>query len=239
MMKIVLNLVFSSIGIFSFCQDINVEETREKIFLESSELACKCIDSVNKTKVISNYQNCIKESALAVQIGEALLKKVKEKKKTKTIEINNDSSSSEFQNSYVKLENHLKENCNALSKKSILADKIQEKYIDKNFVGTWIGSEENQETEGMSKKWKMIRKDDGSFTLDFEYTKNGETKKLEDSGTWYIQGNRFYEYHNSSELTDIYDFEILTPDSIKFSMVFSDLNMKNPEYTFIDYRVKE
>ncbi len=61
------------------------------------------------------------------------------------------------------------------------------KQVDKRFVGTWTGSENGQQIDGMSKSWEMKRFEDGTFILDFTYTQFGESKNLQETGNWWLK----------------------------------------------------
>lgn len=110
------------------------------------------------------------------------------------------------------------------------------KTIDKRFVGTWAGSEKDQQIKDVSKEWEMLRKDDGTFILDFKAITPEETQEFTEKGTWWIEQNKFFEYHTDSDKTDIYKFEVLNKNEIKFEMHNTDVEFENPNYTFIDKR---
>lgn len=110
------------------------------------------------------------------------------------------------------------------------------KTIDKRLVGTWAGSEKDQQIEGVSKEWEMLRKEDGTFVLDFKAITPNETEEFTEKGTWWIEQNKFFEYHTDSNKTDTYKFEVLNKNEIKFEMLNTDVDFENPNYTFIDTR---
>ncbi|MFA7617269.1 MAG: lipocalin family protein, partial [Weeksellaceae bacterium] len=112
------------------------------------------------------------------------------------------------------------------------------KEIDKRLIGTWEGSEKNNQMEGMEKKWTMIRNEDGTFHLDFEFTMDGDTEYSEETGTWWIEDGKFHEYHDYSDETDIYDYEVLNKKSVKFKSQSLFMEMESDTYEFIDYKVK-
>jgi len=112
------------------------------------------------------------------------------------------------------------------------------KQIDKRLTGTWEGSEKDTQMEGMTKKWTMIRNDDGTFQLDFEITTDGETDKTTETGTWWIENAKFHEYHDYSGMTDVYEYEILNKKSVKFKSQSLAMEMNTDSYEFIDHKVK-
>lgn len=114
----------------------------------------------------------------------------------------------------------------------------EKKTIDYRLVGVWKGEEKDNQEEGMSKSWMMTRKNDGTFILKFKFTINGKTKNTEEKGKWWIEGNKFFEYHETSDLTDVYSYIIISNDKVKFKAENLSLEHNNENYEFIDERVK-
>ena len=110
------------------------------------------------------------------------------------------------------------------------------KSIDPRLVGIWAGSEKDQQIEGVSKEWEMTRNQDGTYVLDFKATYPDEVEEITETGTWYTEKNKFYEYHKNSNKTDTYTFEVLNKDEVKFVMIDSEIKFDEPNYTFIDKR---
>ena len=110
------------------------------------------------------------------------------------------------------------------------------KNIDPRLVGTWAGSEKDQQIEGVSKEWEMTRKEDGTFVLDFKAISQDEVEEFTEEGTWWTDKNNFYEYHENSDKTDSYTFEVLNDNEIKFEMTSSEVDFNEPNYTFVDKR---
>lgn len=113
---------------------------------------------------------------------------------------------------------------------------VNGKSIDPRLVGTWAGSEKDQQVEGFSKEWEMTRNQDGTFVLDFKAISQDEVVESIETGTWYTDKNKFYEFHTESNKTDSYTFEVLNKDEVKFVMIDSEVNFDKPNYTFIDKR---
>jgi len=113
-----------------------------------------------------------------------------------------------------------------------------EKQIDKRLVGTWTGSEKDDQIEGVEKKWEMQRNEDGTFTLDFNYKQKGNTYNHIEKGSWWIENGKFYEFHEDSGKTDLYRYEILDKNRIKFTAESISIEMATEKYSFIDTRKK-
>ena len=112
------------------------------------------------------------------------------------------------------------------------------KKIDNRLVGVWSGSEKDQQIDGVSKKWNMTRNADGTFILDFVFTQNGRTQEIQETGNWWIEGNKFYEYHEESGKTDVYTYSVLNENQIKFKSQSISVGMNNDSYEFTDTRRK-
>jgi hypothetical protein len=110
------------------------------------------------------------------------------------------------------------------------------KKIDSRLVGTWIGSEKDKQLAGSEKSWEMIRKADGTFSLDFKVINNGKTYKFIETGTWWIAKGKFHEFHKESGKTDIYAYKVLNANSIQFTAEQISVEMNAESYVFIDTR---
>ena len=110
--------------------------------------------------------------------------------------------------------------------------------IDNRLVGVWSGSEKDQQIDGVEKKWDMTRNADGTFVLDFAFTQNGRTQETQETGNWWVKGNKFYEYHEESGKTDVYTYSVLSENQIKFKSQSISVGMNNDSYEFTDTRKK-
>lgn len=110
---------------------------------------------------------------------------------------------------------------------------------DARFVGVWKGSEKDNQVKGLSKEWTMTRNADGTFILDFKTKmKGGKTDGFIEKGKWWVKDNKFYEYHEDSDMTDVYNFDVLNEKQIKFKAISISVEQENEEYEFIDTKVK-
>lgn len=111
------------------------------------------------------------------------------------------------------------------------------KTIDPRFVGKWKGSDEGKVIPEQINFWMINRKASGMFEIIFEtHYEDGKVEQSFETGNWYVIDGVFYEYRESDEQTDMYQFEFLTPQIIQFI----ELNSKseNP-YMFKDYKLIE
>lgn len=111
------------------------------------------------------------------------------------------------------------------------------KQIDNKLVGVWQGSETDKQIKGLKKEWEMTRNDDGTFTLNFKTFYEGETDELIEKGNWWVEGDKFYEYHEDSDKTDTYKYWIINKDQVQFEMLNTEVEFDDTNYTFIDTRV--
>jgi hypothetical protein len=82
------------------------------------------------------------------------------------------------------------------------------------------------------RSWIQNRSEDGTYSIVFiHHTEEGSFKSRQ-KGKWWVEGNRFYEMASDvmSE-PDVYEFEILNEDEIRFKSV-------TKEYEFIDRRYR-
>jgi hypothetical protein len=108
-----------------------------------------------------------------------------------------------------------------------------------NLFGIWEGSEKDNQVNGMEKKWTMDRKENGTYLIKFETKIKGEKNISTEYGTWWTEGNKFFEYHDDTGLTDEYSFEVLNEKQVKFIMKSTDIDFNKPKYIFIDTKVKK
>jgi hypothetical protein len=117
-------------------------------------------------------------------------------------------------------------------------EKIQNKSFDTKLVGCWKGSEVGQQKKGLSKYWVSCRFENGTSTLLFvAIDKNGQVIQETENGKWWVENGKYYEFHNISGMTDIYEYEIIE-NSVKFNAI-ELMGNKNPNYTFFDYKIEE
>lgn len=113
----------------------------------------------------------------------------------------------------------------------------ENKKIDTQLIGTWGGEETNQQIEGFYKKWKMTRNGDGTFSISFFAQKGDFIQESLETGNWWVEGDIFYEYHNSSNKTDIYKYKIIDKNNVQFILSDSEMKFNVGNYTFIDKRL--
>lgn len=111
------------------------------------------------------------------------------------------------------------------------------KQIDKRLIGNWKGCENEQQFQNVVKCWTMDRKDDGTFLLNFEAKFGLDIITTVESGKWWVENGKFYEFHSNSQQTDSYNFELLNKKEILFKSTEMSIDMNSDIYEFYDYRI--
>lgn len=115
----------------------------------------------------------------------------------------------------------------------------QKKEYDKNLIGCYKGSEQNQQVDGISKYWISCRFEKGLSILNFiTIEEDGEVKQFTENGKWWTNNGKYYEYHKNSNLTDIYTYETLKNGDVSFKSI-KIIGEENDTYQFIDYKIHE
>lgn len=114
---------------------------------------------------------------------------------------------------------------------------IQSK-TDTRLIGTWKGSEKNNQVAGVQKSWIMTRKGNGTYKIEFtskddEGNKNTTTEK----GKWWTSGNQFFEQYEGSETPTIYTYKVLDAKTIYFKLKSSEDAFENENYEFVDTKI--
>ncbi|MFK8164905.1 MAG: hypothetical protein AB8H12_20835 [Lewinella sp.] len=128
----------------------------------------------------------------------------------------------------------------ACSPRQHLATVATGQSIDQRLVGTWSGSEADDQVKGMQKSWTMARTADGSFTLDFRVTyDNRPSEQFIETGRWWIADGLFHEFHDISGQTDIYAYKILNKQQVRFSAqaLSGGGDHDDDTYVFVDTKV--
>lgn len=111
--------------------------------------------------------------------------------------------------------------------------------IDSRFVGTWSGSENGQQREGLQKHWVQHRFADGNFILLFTtISEDGEVESFAEKGKWWIEDGNFHELHFVSGETDVYSYQFLDDDHVRFKAK-KIIESADGNYEFSDERVPE
>lgn len=113
------------------------------------------------------------------------------------------------------------------------------KEFDKNVLGCWKGTEQDQQYEGITKYWVSCRLEDGrSLLLFVSIDKFGNVNQHTENGNWWTHDGKFFEYHKKVNVLDIYTYKILSQDKIEFRS--SEINgKKDNTYLFTDEKIED
>jgi len=98
------------------------------------------------------------------------------------------------------------------------------------FIGNWVGDKYENNSYVT---WIQKRLSDGTYTIFFVTIKGDTIIRDIETGKWWIKDGKYYEISpNANTEPSIYDYKIITNDSIMFSSTSSD-------YKFVDKRIEE
>ncbi|WP_312556261.1 hypothetical protein [Empedobacter brevis] len=108
---------------------------------------------------------------------------------------------------------------------------------DNRFVGVWIGIDTDFLEKGMSKTWEIIRNNDGTFILNFKIkSKNADDRTFVHKGKWWIKDEKLYQYNEVTKMTNIYIFEIINENKVKYTEKIFYINYQEFNKEFIENR---
>ena len=111
-----------------------------------------------------------------------------------------------------------------------------DKKIKKIFIGTWSGSEEDNQKHGMTKYWIKTHNENGRFIVLFNAIENCEVETHVEKGKWKIKDGLLYETFDIDGKTDVYSVEIIDNNTIKYKAKELSLEFDNKVYEFFEIR---
>jgi len=111
--------------------------------------------------------------------------------------------------------------------------------IDTCLVGTWSGSEKDEQVKGVQINWIQHRYPDGKLVTKFTQTYMGEESVSIEKGKWWIKDGKFYEKSEDSKTPDIYNYEVVDKNHIIFRAFKLGNEFENKNYQFVDTRVED
>ncbi len=105
--------------------------------------------------------------------------------------------------------------------------------------GSWKGSENDNQRNGLAKYWIQHRFEDGTFLLLFTAIENGEVESFTEKGQWWIENGEFHELHFNSGKTDVYIYSFIDENHLKFKAKNIGISFENSEYEFIDTKIED
>ena len=108
--------------------------------------------------------------------------------------------------------------------------------LKSKLIGTWSGSEEDNQIQGVTKYWIQIRSKNGTFTKLFTSIQNCEVESHIEKGKWWVKDGVFYEKFKGDGMTDSYSIEVIDDNNLKFKAKKLSLEFDNKEYEFSEIR---
>ena len=110
--------------------------------------------------------------------------------------------------------------------------------IDTCLVGTWSGSEKDDQIKGVQMNWIQYRYPDGKLVTNFTANYLGEQTVWVETGKWWIENGKFYEKSEDAKKPDIYNYEVVDKNHIIFRAIKLSPEFENKNYQFVDTRVE-
>jgi len=111
--------------------------------------------------------------------------------------------------------------------------------IDTCLVGTWSGSEKDEQVKDVQVNWIQYRYPNGKLVTKFTTTYLGEQSVSTETGKWWTENGKFYEKSVDAKKPDIYSYEVVDKDHIIFRAIKLAAEVENKNYQFVDTRVED
>lgn len=111
----------------------------------------------------------------------------------------------------------------------------QDASVDVRMLGVWQG--EYREKDGSLKSWVQIRREDGSYRIEFRFSEpDGTLHHLAEEGKWWIEDGLFYERVLSwMAQPDVYRYRFKDDGCIDFLLVESHVSADEVgHYRFVE-----
>ncbi len=112
----------------------------------------------------------------------------------------------------------------------------EDEKLKSKLIGTWSGSEEDNQKHGMTKYWIVSYYKNGTFITSFTAIENCEVEHLINKGKWKIKDGMLYQTFDIDGKTDVYSMVLLDDNNIKYKAKEISIDMDNKEYEFTETR---
>jgi len=116
--------------------------------------------------------------------------------------------------------------------------KADDDKLKAKLIGSWSGTEEDNQKTGLTKHWIQQRNKNGTFVLLYTTMENCEVETHVEKGKWWIKEGVFYETFDEDGKTDAYSVEMLDDVNIKFKSKELSLRFDNKEYEFFENKIE-
>jgi len=111
--------------------------------------------------------------------------------------------------------------------------------IDSCLVGTWSGSQKDEQEKDVQVNWIQYRYPDGKLVTKFTTTYLQEQAFTTETGKWWTENGKFYEKSDNAKKPDIYRYEVVDKNHIIFRAFKLETEFENKNYQFVDTRVED
>ncbi len=111
-----------------------------------------------------------------------------------------------------------------------------DKKLKNILTGTWSGSEEDNQKQGLSKYWIKTHSKDGRFIVLFTAIENCVVETHIEKGKWDIKEGLLYETFDIDGKTDVYTIELIDDNTIKYKAKELSLEFNIKDYEFTETR---
>ncbi len=118
----------------------------------------------------------------------------------------------------------------------ITLEQNDDKKLKNILTGTWSGSEEGNQKEGLSKYWIKTHSKNGRFIVLFTAIQNCEVETHIEKGKWDIKDGLLYETFDIDGKTDIYSVEVIDDNTVKYKAKELSVEFNNTDYEFTETR---
>lgn len=103
-------------------------------------------------------------------------------------------------------------------------------------IGTWSGSDQDQQELGLTKYWIKTLNKNGTFIVMFTSIKNCEVESHIEKGKWEVKDGLYHETFEVDGKTDIYSVEIIDDNTVKYKAKVLSIEFENKDYEFVETR---
>ncbi len=112
----------------------------------------------------------------------------------------------------------------------------EDEKLKAKLIGTWSGSEEDNQIRGVTKYWIQTRNKNGTYIIMFTYVEDCEVESHIEKGKWWVKDGLFYETSGEDQKPDIYEVEMLDDSNLKFKAKQLTTEFDNKVYEFFEIR---
>lgn len=111
-----------------------------------------------------------------------------------------------------------------------------DKKLKNTLIGTWSGSEKDNQQEGLAKYWIKTHDKNGRFIVLFTAIQNCEVETHIEKGKWEVKDGLLHETFDIDGKTDVYTIEVIDNNIVKYRAKELSVDFNNTDYEFTETR---